>query len=154
MEDRLAKDIAAVRADSTKTPEPTKVTLTEEKEPDRVAAIANAVNLDGPSTPEAHAATPPPAAGGSDEPDKAAIQQALSHAANMALMCARPGGDSGPGKANVTFGPNGRPQSVSVQGKLAGTPTGDCVVKQFQLLKIAPFSGGPVTVAKMFLIPD
>jgi len=51
---------------------------------------------------------------------------------NMVGMCRRPGGDSGPGRVVVTLATTGKPQSVIVQGKLSGTPVGECITGQFR----------------------
>ncbi len=45
-------------------------------------------------------------------------------------------------------------QGVSVQGKFAGTPTGDCVATQFRSVKVPSFKGDAVVVGKSFVIPD
>jgi hypothetical protein len=140
--EQLQKDIEALKMPRG---DPTKVTLTEE---DRVSDMARSVKLDDQGQPSPPRTT---SSGGGDF-DRAAASGALSRAANMVGMCHRPGGDSGPGKALVTFGPSGRPQSVTVQG--VSGPVADCVATQFRNVKIAPFSGDPVTVGKGFVIPD
>jgi serine/threonine protein kinase len=152
--ERLTQDMAALRAEAPKAPDTTRVTLVEEQEKDRVSSIANSVNLDdhGTTTHEtapAHTAEAP--SGGADTGSFAA---ALGRAAGMVGFCHRPGSDSGPGRALVTFGPNGRVQSVVIQGKLASTPVGECVANQFRNLKVPPFAGSAVTVAKGFIVPD
>jgi len=124
--------------------DPTKVTLTEE---DRVAELAKSVRLDD----KAESQTARPSSSGGDF-DRAGAQAALGRAASMVGMCHRPGGDSGPGKVLVTFGPSGRAQNVTVQG-ITG-PVADCVATQFRNAKVAPFTGDPVTVGKGFVIPD
>ena len=72
----------------------------------------------------------------------------------MVGFCHRPGSDAGPGRALVTFGPNGHVQNVVIQGKLGSSPVGECVANQFRNLKVPPFAGNAVTVAKSFIIPD
>jgi serine/threonine protein kinase len=124
-----------------------KVTLTEEKDKDRVSAIANGVNLDD------HA-TDPGASGQASDFDKATAQAQLSRAAQMVASCRRPGGDTGTGHAVVTLATSGTPQNVTIKGKLSGTPVGDCVVQQFKTVRIPPFSGNPITLVKSFVIPD
>jgi hypothetical protein len=54
----------------------------------------------------------------------------------------------------VTLSSSGTPQSVTIQGKLSGTPVGECVAAQFRNVRIPPFTGKPVTVAKAFVITD
>jgi eukaryotic-like serine/threonine-protein kinase len=140
--EQLQRDMEALRVP--KSGDVAKVTLTEE---DRVSELAKSVKLDDKTESSgAHAPS-----SGSDF-DRAAAQAALGRAAGMVGMCHRPGGDSGPGKVLVTFGPNGRAQNVTVQG-ISG-PVADCVATQFRNTKIAPFSGDPVTVGKGFVIPD
>jgi serine/threonine-protein kinase len=141
--EQLQHDMEALRAPP-KAGDVTKVTLTEE---DRVTDMARSVKLDDHADPAQQRAT----SSGTDF-DRSAAQTALGRAASMVGMCHRPGGDSGPGKVLVTFGPNGRAQNVQVQG-ITG-PVADCVANQFRNAKISPFSGDPVTVGKGFVIPD
>jgi hypothetical protein len=150
--DRLNQDIAALRP-LPKAPETTHVTLVEAQEKDRVNSIASGVTLDDhgapPRDPPLQLSEAP-----SSDIDKSALASVLGRAANMVGVCHRPGGESGPGKAVVTFGPSGRVQSVVVEGKLAGTAVGDCVVGQFRNVKIPAFSGNSVTVSKAFNVSD
>jgi hypothetical protein len=144
-QDKLQKDMEALRVPP-KQSDPAKVTLAEE---DRVAEVSHSVKLDNPDTP----APAPQAPSSSGDFDRAAASAALSRVASLVAMCHRPGGDSGPGKALVTFGPNGHVQSVSIQG-FNGGPVADCIANQFRSAKITPFTGDPVTVGKGFVIPD
>jgi hypothetical protein len=151
--EKLAHDMAAMRPDETPPaatgPTPAeKVTLTEEKDKARVSAIANGVNLDD------HAAQDEAAHASEVTFDKAQAQQQLARAASQVGVCKRPGGETGPGRALVTLNSSGAPQSVTIQGKLSGTPAGECVAAQFRTVKIASFTGGPVTLAKGFRIPE
>jgi serine/threonine-protein kinase len=141
--EQLQRDIEALRVPP-KTNDVAKVTLTEE---DRVSDMARSVKLDDKSE-----SAPAQATNSGSDFDRGAAQTALGRAASMVAMCHRPGGDSGPGKVLVTFGPNGRAQNVTVQG-ISG-PVADCVATQFRNAKIAPFTGDPVTVGKGFVIPD
>jgi serine/threonine protein kinase len=153
--ERLTLDMEALRAE-TKGPESTHVTLTEEQEKDRVNSIANSVNLDDRAGAH-HDPAPAPARvaeASSGDVDKSSLSAALGRAANMVGLCHRPGGDSGPGRAVVTFGTNGHVQNVVVQGKLASTPVGDCVANQFRNVKVPPFTGSAVTVSKGFIVPE
>ncbi len=127
-----------------------RVTLTEEKDKDRVAAIANGVKLDD----RAAAAQDPTAAEPQSDFDKATAQAQLTRAAQLVASCRRAGGESGPGRALVTLATSGAAQSVTIQGKLSGTAVGDCVAQQFKTVRIPPFSGNPVTLGKGFVIPD
>jgi serine/threonine protein kinase len=150
--ERLSQDIAALRPEP-KAGETTHVTLTEEQEKDRVSSIANGVNLDDRGTPQ-HEAPPAHTDTVGGDIDRNTLSAALGRAANMVGMCHRPGGDSGPGRAVVTFGTNGRVQNVVLQGKLASSPVAECIANQFRNLKVPPFSGNAVTVSKGFVLPD
>jgi hypothetical protein len=147
-QERIAKDMAALRAEPSAHADPAKVTLAEEA--NSVQDIANGVSLDDHS----QAADPERAPSSHGDFDKSAAAAALGRAAGMAGVCSRPGGDTGPGKALITIAPNGRVQSVNVQGKFAGTPVGDCIATQFRTVKVPAFTGDPVTVGKSFVIPD
>lgn len=140
--EQLQRDMEALRIPRSN--DVAKVTLQEE---DRVSDMARSVKLD--DKPESAPAQTTSSGG---DFDRGAAQAALGRAASMVAMCHRPGGDSGPGKVLVTFGPNGRAQNVTVQG-ISG-PVADCVATQFRNAKIAPFTGDPVTVGKGFVIPD
>lgn len=132
----LAEDVAALKT------EPPPDTKSASGSQSRVDQIANSVSLDDP---------------GGEAPgafDKSAAQASLTRAAGMVGMCQRPGAPSGSGKVLVTFGPSGSVQGATVQGSLAGTPTGDCVSRQFRSAKVPPFSGAPVTVSKSFTVPE
>jgi serine/threonine-protein kinase len=129
-------------------PEPIKVTLGEESSGDRVSEIAQSVSLDDNGAAQA----PRPAAAVGF--DKAAAAAALGRVAGLAGLCRRPGGDTGPGKAIVTFGPSGTVQNVSIEGKFSGTPIGNCMASQFRTVKIPPFTGDAVRVGRSFTIPD
>ena len=143
--ERISRDMAALKVEQP--PEPIKVTLNDEAT--SVQDIANSVTLD-----EHAQADPGAAANAGSDFDRKAAAAALSRAASLVGVCHRPGGDSGPGKALVTIGSSGSVQGVSVQGKFAGTPTGDCVATQFRSVKVPSFKGDAVVVGKSFVIPD
>jgi serine/threonine-protein kinase len=125
-----------------------KVTLTEERDKERVSAIANGVNLDDHS-----GSSGDPSAASSDF-DKVTAQAQLARAAQLVAGCRKAGTESGPGRALVTVATSGAAQSVIIVGKLSGTPVGDCVAQQFRTVKIPPFTGNPVTLGKSFVVPD
>ena len=54
----------------------------------------------------------------------------------------------------MTLATSGSPQSVVVEGDLAGTTVGNCVAGQFRTVKVRPFTGSAVTLVKSFVIPD
>ncbi|MBM4363862.1 MAG: hypothetical protein FJ104_14370 [Deltaproteobacteria bacterium] len=128
-----------------------KLVLAEDAPGSRVAEIANAVMLDRAAPAPAPRAADAPAADGID---RAAASAELTRAANLVGMCRRPGGDTGPGKALVVVGTSGRVESVSIEGKLAGGPVGECVARNFRTVKVPAFSGSSVTLSKSFVVPD
>jgi hypothetical protein len=140
---RVARDIAAIRAD--KPVEPPKVTLQEDPPPsDRVSNIANSVTLDDHGT----------AAGQNPESDidRGAAQAALGRAAGQVASCRRPDGPVGPGRVLVTVASSGNVDSVTLQGKLAGTSVGECIANQFRSIRVPAFSGPAVTLARGFVL--
>lgn len=84
--------------------------------------------------------------------DEAGARQRLS-AANSVLVICKHGGASGPGKASVTFGPDGTVTAVSLAPPYEGTKEGTCAVNQFRRVKIRPFTGAPHTLQHTFEIP-
>jgi hypothetical protein len=59
-----------------------------------------------------------------------------------------------PGTATVSMSiaPNGKVQSANVVGSLAGTPSGDCVVRAARAATFARFSGPPMSVQYPFVL--
>jgi serine/threonine protein kinase len=156
--ERLAQDMQALKTDETEPPPAAgtlpaaaaaeRLTLQEERDKARVAAIANGVNLDDHGTAES------PASPGATDYDTSAAKAELGRAAGLVGLCRRPGGDTGPGRALVTVSPSGSVQSVTIQGKLAGTGVGECVATQFRTVHLPAFSGKAITLAKGFIIPN
>jgi len=82
-----------------------------------------------------------------------AAQVALTQAATNAASCAKPGGPTGTGKAQVTFATSGRVTTANVATPpFAGTPVGGCVAGVFRKARIPAYAGNPVTVSKSFNI--
>jgi hypothetical protein len=82
-----------------------------------------------------------------------AAQVALTQAAANAGSCAKPGGPTGAGKAQVTFATSGRVTSANVtSGPFVGNAVGGCVASVFRRARVPAFSGNPVTVSKSFMI--
>jgi predicted Zn finger-like uncharacterized protein len=82
-----------------------------------------------------------------------AAQVALTQAAANAAGCAKPGGPTGTGKAQVTFAPSGRVTTANVgTPPFAGTAVGGCVASVFRRARVPAFSGNPVTVSKSFSV--
>jgi hypothetical protein len=85
--------------------------------------------------------------------DPAATKATLAQAANEAQACKQGGGPTGKVTVVVTFDPNGKVSSATINdAPLAGTPTAACVTQAFKRASIAPFSGLPGTVSKTFTI--
>lgn len=62
-------------------------------------------------------------------------------------------GQRGAGRVIVTFDPSGRVSNVALpSADLGGTPAGRCVQAAFFSVRVPPFSGGPVQVAKSFVL--
>ena len=84
--------------------------------------------------------------------DRAAAVRVLTGAASSARSCVNENGPTGTGRAMVTFSPTGSVTTVSIDAPFAGTPVGNCVANRFRSIRLAPFSGGNVTVGKSFTI--
>lgn len=93
---------------------------------------------------------PPPAepqeAGG--DFDRTAAVAALREVDSKVRLCRTSPSTPETGKVTITFAPDGRASSVTVDGPLQGTSTGACVAAAFRNAKVPPFSGGPVTVSR------
>jgi serine/threonine protein kinase len=135
--DKLARDIAAFKA------EQGKLTLKEDPSPDRVNEIAKSVTLEDKT-----------AAAPASDIDKAAAQAAMASAGARVSSCKKPGGNLGPGRVLVTVSPSGSADNVVVQGKLAGTPEGECVANLFRSVRVPSFSGAPQTLARGFILAE
>jgi len=101
-----------------------------------------------PTTPPPPPPPPPPPENDGPPFDHGAAAASLSFSEAGAKSCSRAGGPTGTGNVAVTFGNNGRVQSVSVGPPFAGTPTGACVGNAFKTAKVPPFGGPPVTKSK------
>jgi predicted Zn finger-like uncharacterized protein len=169
----------SAKAQSSAEPEP-KEEKKEEKKPeeekkDEPAPAASASAPAPASTPKTGGPSPGTASTGTKKPSDAtetkkpdtatmpstgggpfsvsAAQVALTQAAANAASCAKPGGPTGSGKAQVTFAPSGRVTSANVATPpFAGTPVGGCVAGVFRRARIPAFSGEPVTVSKSFSV--
>jgi predicted Zn finger-like uncharacterized protein len=87
--------------------------------------------------------------------DTRAAAAALSTVASQCTACRRLDGPKGSGRALVTFAPSGRVTGVQITGgSFQGTKVGSCVAGVFRRAKVPSFSGGAVTVAKSFTIPQ
>ncbi len=84
--------------------------------------------------------------------DRSTAARLLSGAASSARSCVDENGPTGSGRALVTFSPTGSVTRVSIDAPFAGTPVGNCVSNRFRSIRMAPFSGGEVTVGKTFVI--
>lgn len=82
-----------------------------------------------------------PAATAGDLPDKpstGAVQAAIGAVMGSARACVA--GQDEPSRASVTFGADGRVQSVSVSGKAAGTPAEACIRSALGKARVQPFA--------------
>ncbi len=110
--------------------------------PARIAAAAEPTATI-PSTPE------PPTVAPKSRIDEEYTAMMLKRAAGFSkTQCGAATNDAGElkgpwGKAAVTLkvGRNGRPIDVSIASPHAGTPTGNCVVRNFEALVFLPYPG-------------
>ena len=97
---------------------------------------------------------PPPVADGERGPlNKGAALSALAAASGRATGCKDPDGPSGPGRAMVTFSPDGPVTSVALQPPFAGTGVGNCVATAFRAARVPAFTGSAVTLPGSFRVP-
>jgi hypothetical protein len=67
--------------------------------------------------------------------------------------CKRPDGPTGSGHAKITFGSDGRVQTVLIDaGPFVGNPTGTCIDARLHAMHIPPFAGPSVVVGKTFTV--
>lgn len=88
-----------------------------------------------------------PAATAGDLPDKpstGAVQAAVGSVMGGARACVA--GQDGPSRATVTFGSDGRVQSVSVSGPAAGTPAEACIRAALSKARVQPFARSSFSV--------
>jgi len=99
-------------------------------------------------TPIARPIAPPTPVGPKPvaNPNEKDARARLAMANGVLAACKQPGGTSGTGTANVTFGPDGNVIGVFVNPPYGGTKEGDCVAGQFRRVKVNPFDGGPMTI--------
>jgi hypothetical protein len=82
--------------------------------------------------------------------DASAANNALAVAARRAAACSQENGPIGSGTARVVFAPSGAVTRVELEPRFEGTPTGSCLARTLRAVRVAPFSGGNVTVARTF----
>jgi hypothetical protein len=109
---------------------------TAQEAPPAAAAAAAA------AAPKAAAAAPapasPPAAGVPDTPSPGAIASALQANNRAAKACVK--GQEAPSRASITFGSDGKVQSISVSGPAVGTPAEECIKQALQKGNVGPFA--------------
>jgi serine/threonine protein kinase len=108
------------------------------------------VNLEDQPTPPAKPAVPDAERG---PLNRGAAVSALAAAGGRAGSCSNPDGPSGPGRAMVTFSPDGPATGVALQPPFAGTTVGSCVVNAFKSARVPPFTGSAVTLPGSFRVP-
>jgi serine/threonine-protein kinase len=84
---------------------------------------------------------------------RGAALSALAAASGRATACKDPDGPSGPGRAMVTFSPDGPVTQVVVQPPFAGTGVGNCVATAFRSARVPAFTGSAVTLPGSFRVP-
>jgi hypothetical protein len=89
----------------------------------------------GETSPPAAA---PPTAGVPDTPSPGAIASALAANNRAAKACVK--GQETPSRASVTFGSDGKVQTITVSGGAVGTPAEDCIKQALQKGSVPPFS--------------
>jgi hypothetical protein len=73
-----------------------------------------------------------------EKPSAGAVQAAVSAPLGGARACVA--GHDAPSRATVTFGSNGRVQSVGVSGPAAGTPAESCIRAALSKARVQPFA--------------
>ena len=95
--------------------------------------------------PAAAAAGAAPASGTPDLPSPGAVQSALASNNRAAKLCVK--GQDAPSRASITFGSDGKAQSVTVTGPAAGTPAEECIKGALQKSSVGAFSKPSYNVA-------
>jgi predicted Zn finger-like uncharacterized protein len=125
----------------------------EEKKEEEAKPGATTKPGTSPGTTAAPATDPAPAASGKPPFDVGAAKAALAAAAANAAGCRKPGGPTGSGRVQLTFGTSGRVSSASVvSGPFGGTAVGGCIVSGFRNARVPAFTGTPQTVSKSFSV--
>ena len=122
--------------------------------PGLAAAMQKAGGAEGPpaaapAAPRATAAAAPAAAAGPapvtpagagvpDAPSQGAIASALQANNRAAKACVK--GQEAPSRASVTFGSDGKVQTISISGPAVGTPAEECIKQALQKGNVGPFS--------------
>jgi hypothetical protein len=170
--DGSAKALASAEPEKKEEKKDEKKAEEEEKKEEPDAPAASASPSAAPANPTTKVSTPTTPATKKPEPTEtkkpdsttmptsgggpfsvSAAQVALTQAAANAASCAKPGGPTGSGKAQVTFASSGRVTSANVSTPpFAGTAVGGCVASVFRRARVPAFSGQPVTVSKSFSV--
>jgi hypothetical protein len=85
---------------------------------------------------------------GTPDFDQNAAMAALRQAAESAKRCPASEAPAGGVRIAVTFARSGSVSATQLEGGVAGTPLGDCVVAKFQNVHVPPFRGSVMTVRK------
>jgi len=102
------------------------------------APPARAAAAPAAAAPAAPAPVTPPAAGVPDTPSPGAIATALQANNRAAKACVK--GQEAPSRASLTFGSDGKVQSIAVSGPAVGTPAEECIKQALQKVSVGPFS--------------
>ena len=102
------------------------------------AAAPKAAAAPAAAAPAAPAPVVAPAAGVPETPSSGAIASAVRSGNTAAKACVK--GQEAPSRANITWGSDGKVQSVSVSGPAVGTPAEQCIKQALQNVNVGPFS--------------
>jgi hypothetical protein len=145
---------AAERAepDARNVPKPSE-TPQEKVELEETAPPGEDVDVENPyrKAEVAKKEAPPPGERGSF--NRGAATSALASASRRAAGCKSDDGPTGPGRATVTFSPDGPVSGVAVAPPFAGTSVGDCVATAYRSAQVPAFTGSSVTLPHSFRIP-
>jgi hypothetical protein len=120
------------------------------------ASSAPAAPPFGQAPPVPPPVTAPPSAKPPVDPNafsESTARARLALANGVLAFCKKEGGQTGPGSASVTFGPDGSVMGVAIDAPYAGTKEGDCAAGQFRRAKVNAFQGPPQTVRHTFDVP-
>jgi serine/threonine protein kinase len=138
----------AAKPHETEEPHQEKVSLEETE-----AKPAEEEDVENPYKKPDDAKKEPPAPGERGPFSRGAATSALATAARRAAGCKSEDGPSGPGRATVTFSPDGPASNVSVSAPFAGTSVGACVASAYRSAQVPAFTGSAVTLPHSFRIP-
>lgn len=85
--------------------------------------------------------------------DERGAREVLTAAVQRASTCRKKGDEKGPAKVAVTFDPQtGKPSSVRLLGRYAGTESGTCIEVTLRAVRVSKYSGEPVTLEETVML--